>query len=192
MNLAIIYLIIICIIIYYILHLYFYRKPFLILYIPNFLTDTEHQTIKQNCQVYTLEEDDNPYIKNRMFYQISQNDPVHNIIYSEKNNILVSNNLKVHVKSDNNTPIEYRVYKTNSSMTWHIDDIMYKIPQYECVYTVENTSNSLTQYKDRFGMVHSIWTEPNSLLIVRAGDIEHRVTSITTGNRTILKYSYIN
>ena len=44
---------------------------------------------------------------------------------------------------------------------------MYQEPQYELIYTLENTSDSYTEFQDRAGKIHSIWAQPNSLLIIR-------------------------
>jgi hypothetical protein len=89
-------------------------------------------------------------------------------------------------------PIEYRKYKIGSNMHWHRDTQM--LPdqlQYECVITMENTSDSKTEMKKWFGLFScGISTEPNSILIVRAKGVEHRVTTTTQGNRTILKFVF--
>jgi hypothetical protein len=39
-------------------------------------------------------------------------------------------------------PVEYRVYPEGSAMDWHQDVALYKTPQYELVFTLENTSDS--------------------------------------------------
>ena len=48
-----------------------------------------------------------------------------------------------------------------------MDDCLYTEPQYELVYTLDNTSDSRTEFRDAAGTVHSLWAEPNSLLIIR-------------------------
>ena len=40
------------------------------------------------------------------------------------------------------------------------------------------------------GSVAGVWTEPNSIIAVRAGAVRHRVTPIRTGERSILKLVY--
>jgi hypothetical protein len=88
-------------------------------------------------------------------------------------------------------PIEYRKYPIGSSgMDWHRDTPLIG-KQYECVYTVTNTSDSFTLYKDWLGRVHSKWTEPGSLVIVRAGGVLHSVTPVHKGERTIVKFVFI-
>ena len=60
-------------------------------------------------------------------------------------------------------------------MLWHKDDVLTSDrPQLELVFTLENTSDSVTQWaksdlhvlrKD----IHEVWTEPNSGLLLQAG-----------------------
>jgi len=89
-------------------------------------------------------------------------------------------------------PIEYRKYKIGSNMAWHSDTQM--LPnqlQYECVITMENTSDSKTEMKKWFGLFScGISTEPNYILILRAKVVEHRVTTIRQGNRTFLYFVF--
>ena len=75
-------------------------------------------------------------------------------------------------------------------MAPHIDTLLYQKPQYEAVYTIRNKSNSLTKWKDNKGKLHSKWTEPNSLMIVKAQGYEHFVTPPEIGEREILKLIY--
>ena len=85
-----------------------------------------------------------------------------------------------------NFPIEYRKYVNGSFMKKHKDTLIYNIPQYECVLTLSNTTDSVTI----MGGNKSIKARPNSLIIVRAQGIEHEVTKVTTGERTFLKFIF--
>ena len=87
-------------------------------------------------------------------------------------------------------PVEYRIYPPGSRMDWHQDVALYTEPQYEIVFTVSNTSDSQTQWQDAEGRRHGGWTEPNSVIIVQAESVVHRVTPITTGERSIIKFVY--
>ena len=71
-------------------------------------------------------------------------------------------------------------------MKKHKDTLIYNIPQYECVLTLSNTTDSVTI----MGGNKSIKARPNSLIIVRAQGIEHEVTKVTTGERTFLKFIF--
>ena len=90
-------------------------------------------------------------------------------------------------------PIEYRIYPEKSNgMEWHKDTQLYNNPQYECVYTIENNSDSYTLWVDDNKRIHTINTKPNSLIIVVANGPIHRVTPINNGYRSILKFIYSN
>ena len=84
-------------------------------------------------------------------------------------------------------PIELRVYRVGSGMDWHVDDALYTAPQCELVLVLDNTSDSVTEWTDATGELHSEWTPPNSALLVRAGGARHRVQPLRRGERTILK-----
>ena len=95
-------------------------------------------------------------------------------------------------------PIELRVYETmGSGMEWHVDDVLFDPPQLEIVYTLENTSDCVTSYekKDMNGAHQSkrvnIESEPNSAIILRAGGVNHCVSSLKYGKRVILKIVYV-
>ena len=72
-------------------------------------------------------------------------------------------------------------------MDWHQDDVLFKEKQLELVYTVENESDSETCWVDARGVTHSMFTEPNSLIVLEAESVRHRVTRLGRGTRTIIK-----
>ena len=88
-------------------------------------------------------------------------------------------------------PVELRSYeRIGANMAWHTDDVLYHPqPQVEVVWTLLNTSNCRTQWRigDR---LHSAETQPNSLLLLRAGMTPHSVTALRYGKRLILKCAY--
>ena len=93
-------------------------------------------------------------------------------------------------------PMELRIYETHGAgMGWHIDDVLYKPrPQIEIIYTVDNTSDCCTMWRcctNGRNDVTSIQTTPNSALLLQAGGVEHKVSPLTYGKRTILKMAYI-
>jgi len=77
-------------------------------------------------------------------------------------------------------PIELRSYSPGSRMDWHVDDVLYAKPQCEAILTVEQSSDSKTEWVDINGEVTSVRTLPNSLLLIKAGCVRHRVTPLTT------------
>jgi len=87
-------------------------------------------------------------------------------------------------------PIEYRKYLEGSHMPWHSDIKMLKKQyQYECVLTVDNTSDSITQVH-KLLYIQDIHSEPNSLMITQAHGPFHKVTPVTSGERSIIKFVF--
>jgi len=89
-------------------------------------------------------------------------------------------------------PLEYREYREGSSMLWHKDTVLTEPPQLELVYTLENTSDSVTRWATSHldvlnCRVQEVWTAPNSALLVQAGGPVHMVRELKTGHRVILK-----
>lgn len=85
----------------------------------------------------------------------------------------------------NNHPIEYRKYFKGSYMSKHTDELIYKIPQYECVLTIINNTDSTTNLGKK-----RIHAKPNSIIIVKAKGIEHEVTPVNQGERKFLKFIF--
>jgi hypothetical protein len=85
----------------------------------------------------------------------------------------------------NNFPIEYRKYVEGSFMKKHRDVQIYKLPQYECVLTLSNSTDSFTDIEGR-----KIKAEPNSIIILKANGVEHEVTKVTHGERKFLKFIF--
>ena len=62
---------------------------------------------------------------------------------------------------------------------------IYKLPQYECVLTLSNSTDSFTDIEGR-----KIKAEPNSIIILKANGVEHEVTKVTHGERKFLKFIF--
>jgi hypothetical protein len=89
-------------------------------------------------------------------------------------------------------PVEIRVYESvGACMAWHVDDVHYDPPQLEVVWTLENTSDCVTMWKQPDGSVRSVETDRNSVLLLSAGGPSHCVTSLKRGERTIVKCAYV-
>lgn len=124
----------------------------------------------------------------RLMYTFPINDPIYSLVYNpdfiQKMRQLTTNPNLVPALE---VPIEYRKYLVGSSMNWHKDTQM--LPdqnQYECVITLTNTSDSVTLI-DKIHSIEKISSDPNSIVIVRANGVKHKVTETTRGERTILK-----
>lgn len=166
-----------------------------IIYIPNFLSSKDFTLVK-DC----LKKNKNgfknesfrkvrPLFNNNNYNTNHYNKNIYDIFYSPKYISKINNHCeKTLYKST--FPIEHRIYPTGSKgMKWHRDTLMYNLPQYEAVFTINNTSDSLTEWIDN-GYKKSQFTEPNSLLLVKAVGDYHSVTPVNRGNREILKLIY--
>lgn len=161
-----------------------------IIYIEDFLENYEYKKILNNL------DKDNRTLKDEKFRLVlpldnNNNKNIYDIFYSDKYINLIKKKTKNYniIKSD--FPIEYRIYQNGSSgMKWHSDTLLYELPQYEAIYTIHNVSDSLTKWIDDDGKEHSIWTKPNSILIVKAQGLKHMVTPVNNGTRSILKLIY--
>ena len=172
--------ILLCISILLILILYPKEKN--IIYIPNFLSTKDFNIIKKNLNKKNF--------KNELFRKVKplNNQRVNDIFYSSKYLEIINKYTNKNLFKSR-FPIEHRIYpKGSKGMYWHIDTLMYDLPQYEAVFTIHNNSDSVTEWIDN--IKHGKWTEPNSLLLVKAQGDYHHVTPITKGNREILKLIY--
>ena len=84
-------------------------------------------------------------------------------------------------------PLEIRKYTTGAHMPYHFDEQLYRHPQLEFVFTVENNSDSHTCWIDSVGNTQKLITEPNSLLCIQAATVKHAVTPLKKGERVIIK-----
>jgi hypothetical protein len=75
-------------------------------------------------------------------------------------------------------------------MDWHVDDVLYDPPQVEVVWTLENTSDCTTIWISTGGKETMVETDPNSVLLLQAGGVSHRVTSLKRGRRVIVKCAF--
>jgi chitinase len=153
-------------------------------YIENFLDKNDFDIIVKIIEKYNNEKLDISPIQNRFNIEITE-PIISNILkkYTDKIKKIIQNQ---YIYLAKNFPIEYRKYIIGSFMKKHCDTIIYKIPQYECVLTMHNSSDSYTIMNDNM----KISTTENSLLIVRANGIPHEVTQLQQGERKILKFIF--
>lgn len=86
-----------------------------------------------------------------------------------------------------NHPVEYRKYTPGSFMARHRDTQLFTVPQYECILTLSNTTDSETIFYTTDGPV-AIHAPANSLMFVRANGVQHEVTPVSTGERCFIKF----
>lgn len=158
------------------------------LYWPNFFSASEHQRLLQVSKplMKKLRPEKNTLAKGRTGAILPADSSVTGMLLSEDVCVRVGRKVGADLLPGS-YPVELRAYPVGSYMDWHADEVMYREPQFEMIYTLINTSDSETQWKDGDGSVISQWAEPNSLIVVQAGGPLHQVTRITRGQRFILK-----
>lgn len=122
----------------------------------------------------------------------TENNIINSIFYGESFLNTLSRLLSLNLKPSS-IPIDYRIYEVGGSMEWHRDTIMNNLehPQIEIVFTLENSSDSRTEWiDDDTKEHHSIWAKPNSIIITQGGGAYHRVLPVTNGFRSIIKIAY--
>ena len=86
-------------------------------------------------------------------------------------------------------PFEYRIYDDKSKgMEWHRDLSIFDGVYYECVLTLNNTTNSKFRFIDKKNNSKYIRTVPNSLICVLPNTILHSVSPTEYGERGIIKF----
>ena len=190
------------------LYLIFYhksKKDFSYCYIENFLTNNDLIQLKNELKNYDqkLENSLENYSNVLRYNTPIDSIKIRNILALYTNKIRENtNNNKIYLA--NNFPIEYRKYIKGSFMNKHIDQLIYKKPQYECILTLSNSTDSYTILDPQCKACASlallepqgkacnkkIKSKPNSLIIVKAEGIEHEVTTVNQGERYFLKFIF--
>lgn len=173
------------------------------LYVRNFFEKEDFEKIARACDDLRkhLKEEKRVCANSRLGVMVPEEDVVHQMCCSEfaaeKLRALVLSDeekrdaKKRHALKPSDVPVEYRIYPFGGSMDWHRDVALYTEPQFEIVCTIHNSSDSRTEWKDvDTGRRRGIRSEPNSVLIVQADSVVHRVTPITKGERSIVKFAY--
>ena len=159
-----------------------------IIYIKNAYNDDIFNQIKNELKYFKKYLSVDKRVPGRKSICINNKHKLNKLIYNSTfikslQNIILSKLKKT------SYPIEYRKYFTGSQgIKWHKDKSLFTKPQYELVLTIENSSDSKTMWKDKNNKLHSIKTKPNSIIMVKAHDIEHKVTKINNGERFIIKF----
>ena len=167
------------------------------LYIPRFLNQSDHRHLLDELSRVPLVDENNQVAPGRLQTFMSPESVTHRVFTSPQ---LADYFTRVFSKplepaalpsSRRMTiPIEYRKYQVGcGGMKWHRDTSLIG-KQYECVYTLSNTSDSMTLTRDWLGNENAVWTEPNSLIVVQAGGVMHGVSPVTIGERSIVKFVF--
>ena len=128
---------------------------------------------------------------NRMGASLSPESETVRILRRGKLNQLVNKMTGADMELSIHVPVEIRTYeKKGAGMEWHVDDILYDPPQVEAVITLENDSDCITMWKEASGRILYRETDPNSVLLLRAGGPSHCVTPLKRGKRVIIKCAF--
>ena len=157
----------------------------------NFFSKTDFEEIINYTKKLKLKDDTrtssrltlclNPKEHSKLYTIIYKNDKFINFIKSIKDK-------NMNIKLNPSYPIEYRKYFTGSNgMSWHIDTSLFEPDAFEVVLTLTNTSDSKFLWEEN-NIEKSINPKPNTIAIVRPTSVMHKVTPVTYGERTILKF----
>lgn len=168
------------------------RKAPAIVYLPNFLHPDDAETVLQEYRRLSvkLRPELNTVAVGRQGCYLPPNSPSVAILSSQEVSAALSERLRTTAPLfASDFPMELRAYGSGAHMPWHKDEQLYDLPQWECIYTVENSSDSVTQWRDDSGDLFEQRTDPNSLLAVLAEAWDHRVTPVKRGTRCIVKFA---
>ena len=158
-------------------------------YQPDFLSMTDFQSLQHECNRFnTLLDSYKEDFSSVLRYNMPIDSPLVTAMITKYTPLIrmLTNNPRIYLAR--NVPIEYRKYGAGSFMNMHRDTQLYQIPQYECIFTLSNTTDTYTNvYTPRKQAIHS---SPNSLIILRAKGLEHEVTRTTYGERYFLKFIF--
>lgn len=159
--------------------------------IHDFFSQKEFNLIKKYCLKLNLKDDHRNNDRLSLCLGLRVHNKLYQQIYKNKTFIDFINKIKNknHIfKSTPSFPIEYRKYfKGSNGMEWHKDTSLFIPDGFEIVLTLTNNSDSMFQYIEN-NRLHTIYPKPNTLVIVRPNSVPHRVTKITSGERTFLKF----
>lgn len=163
-------------------------------YYMNVLSKEDFNKIYEECNNMNPEYMEDSMLAKRKILNVSEDSILYNVFYGEKFINFLNNKLNMKLKPSKLLPIDYRIYDLGGRMRWHRDVVISenkKCPQIEIVFTLENTSDSSTIWKDdNTQKINKIRTEPNSIIITQGNSSYHKVLPVTMGQRRIIKVAY--
>ena len=157
----------------------------------NFFSEKDFELITQYTKKFQLFND--PRSNNRLSTCIDfkKYKEFYNMIYKNKKFIDLIKKIKnssLQMKEYPSFPIEYRKYFTGSKgMNWHIDTSLFQPDAFEAVLTLTNNSDSRFEWLEN-NELKILNPKPNDLVIVRPQSVQHMVSPVNIGERTILKF----
>lgn len=152
--------------------------------LSNILNNSINSINSINSNNIFLENNTKKYI----LFDKQSNHKIYNIIYNNpKLKRLIKDQFNVDLKYPT-YDIEYRIYKTNpSSMGWHQDHKIINKKYLECIYVIENTTNSPFRWFKNLKF-HNYLQKTNDLIMLKPHDLIHNIDPILYGNKRILKF----
>uniref|UniRef100_A0A7S2BRA1 Fe2OG dioxygenase domain-containing protein n=1 Tax=Octactis speculum TaxID=3111310 RepID=A0A7S2BRA1_9STRA len=160
-----------------------------ILYLRNFFSPETFASVVHESQLLRrqLKKETVSLARNRLSVPIPPRSTLEGIFVNDDIGQRLSKITGRDIVASSDFPAELRVYQPGAMMDWHVDESIYEVPQIELVYTVDNNSDSVTQWRLPDGTILEERTEPNSLLLVQAQGPMHQVTQLRRGHRAIIK-----
>ena len=156
----------------------------------NFFEDNKFSKISNYCKklLNDLKEDERTDDRKTLCLHPEKHKEVYDLIYDDpKFNEYIKSISTRKYRLRPTFPIELRMYPTGSKgMRWHMDTSMFSPDCFEVVLTLENTSDSKFLYDLMF--TKEVDPKPNTMAIVKPLSVFHKVTPVTKGYRTILKF----
>lgn len=156
----------------------------------NFFDNQKFNKINNYCKqlLNNLQDDERTKDRKTLCLHPQKHKEIYDLIYDDpKFNEYIQKISDKNYKKRPTFPIELRMYPTGSNgMRWHMDTPMFTPNCFEVVLTLENTSDSKFLYDILF--TKEVIPKPNTLAIVKPVSVLHKVTPVTVGYRTILKF----
>lgn len=162
------------------------QDTFTYVYLEDFMDPIDFKLLKEELKKFDNQLDNSwENLSNVKRFNLVLESPIVKQIINKYQNKIRNYTRNSSIYLANNFPIEYRKYVKGSFMAKHRDVQIYKLPQYECVFTISNTTDSYTQIGDKL-----IVSKPNSIIILKAKGVEHEVSKVTQGERKFLKFIF--
>lgn len=164
-------------------------------FIPNFLDEAAAAAVAKGCgKLRKRMKSDHSFATGRLSAMVPMASPVYAPFSKGVAIESIRRATGVDTLSLGDFPVETRLYRPGSEMTWHQDVKLYHTPQHELIYTVSNDGwDGATEWVGSDGLRMSIRAPSNSALVFAAGPkgAWHRVVGAGVGTRTIVKALYV-
>jgi hypothetical protein len=168
--------------------IYLYPETHACCYHTDFLSPNDFQQICHDfaSRTHGMKSENLANVRRENLF-VPRDSPTYHILekYQEKLRRFLGNG-RVHLAQSH--PIEYRRYQAGSFMQRHRDVQLYQTPQYECILTLSNTTDSQTLFYFDENHPLRISPLPNSIMFVRANGVPHEVLPVTKGERSFIKF----